>query len=113
MWNFSFSYTAISSVVENPSLALSHLNAMLRLSPVGLQKFADTLITSLPLLLGDGIPRKVLDLVQRVWFKCHALTPRRYTIRICRAAIELTNICDFTPTFHFFFSLFFLLFVLV
>ncbi|KAK7087171.1 integrator complex subunit 2-like [Littorina saxatilis] len=77
--------TAVSCVVENPALALSQLNAMLRLSPVDLQKFADPLVTSLPSLLGDSVPRKILDLVQRVWFKCHSLTPRRLRLATVNA----------------------------
>ncbi|KAK7483426.1 hypothetical protein BaRGS_00025366 [Batillaria attramentaria] len=67
---------AVSCVVENPALMISQLEALLRLPPSRLQQFVQPVVSSLPQFLGDNVPRKVLDLVQKVWFRNHALAPR-------------------------------------
>ncbi|KAL8620230.1 hypothetical protein ACOMHN_064989 [Nucella lapillus] len=76
---------AMAKVVEKPGLAVSQLNALLLLPAKAALKWADPLVASFPLLLQDEVPRKVLDLVQRLWFRCHSVTPRRLRLATVNA----------------------------
>ena len=53
------------------------LQNMLTLPKEELLAFSDDVVNSLPYTLAMNIPRKVVDLVKKVWFKLHSLTPRR------------------------------------
>ncbi|XP_076453054.1 integrator complex subunit 2-like [Babylonia areolata] len=67
---------AMDGVVEKPGLAVSQLTSLLQLPAKAVHKWAGPLISSLLHLLSPSVPRKVLDLAQRLWFRCHSLTPR-------------------------------------
>jgi hypothetical protein len=54
------------------------LGRMLSLPVEELLPFTDEIVNCLPIILSPQVPRKVTDLVNRIWFKIHSLTPRRY-----------------------------------
>ena len=60
-------------------MMLIALQSMLTLPKEELLDFSDEVVNSLPHILAVNVPRKVVDLVKKVWFKLHSLTPRRYS----------------------------------
>jgi hypothetical protein len=56
---------------------ISQLQAMLRLSAPDLLQFAEPVVTSLPIMLDEMIPRKIVDLVKKVWLLLQGISPRR------------------------------------
>jgi len=51
---------------------------MLELPVEELFPFSEEVVSCLHLILSPDVPRKVVDLVKKVWFKIHSLMPRRY-----------------------------------
>ena len=77
MSKYSFSFVAVSSLHKNPTLMLIALESILTLPKEELLAFSDDIVSSLPQILAVNVPRKIIDLVKKVWFKLHSLTPRR------------------------------------
>ena len=78
-----YSFTYISALARLPDCAtdlLIVLGRMLSLPVEELLPFTDDIVNCLPVILSSSVPRKVTDLVNRIWFKIHSLTPRRYVM---------------------------------
>ena len=43
-----------------------------------LTAYADAVVGSLPLLLDQGVPRKILMLCSKIWMKLNSIIPRQY-----------------------------------
>ena len=71
------SIVAVNSLHKNPTLMLIALESILTLPKEELLAFSEEVFSSLPQILAVNVPRKVVDLVNKVWFKLHSLTPRR------------------------------------
>jgi hypothetical protein len=74
---FLLVFTAFSALPESASQVLLLLGPLLDLPGTQLLPFADGLVSSLPCLLRDGVPLRVLELSKRVWFKLHSIMPRQ------------------------------------
>lgn len=61
---------------------MQQLNTLLQMPAARLQQNMQHIVDCLPRLLGEGVPRKVLDTIQRLWFQLHSLSPRRYAVPI-------------------------------
>ena len=57
---------------------ISQLQAMLKLAAPDLLQFTDSIVSSLPIMLDEVVPRKIVDLVKKVWFLLHSVSPRRW-----------------------------------
>ncbi|KAL3858011.1 hypothetical protein ACJMK2_012627 [Sinanodonta woodiana] len=67
---------ALTNLKSSPTPMLQILNKLLHLPVEEVLQFSDCIVSSLPAMLDPDIPRKVVDLVKRAWFRVHTLTPR-------------------------------------
>ena len=70
-------FAAVHSLHQNPTMLLIALQSMLTLPKEELLAFSDDVVNSLPQTLAVNVPRKILDLIKKIWFRLHSLTPRR------------------------------------
>ncbi|XP_060560461.1 integrator complex subunit 2-like [Ruditapes philippinarum] len=68
--------TALALLPDCATEMLIVLGRMLSLPVEELLPFTDEIVNCLPIILSPQVPRKVTDLVNRIWFKIHSLTPR-------------------------------------
>ncbi|PVD31271.1 hypothetical protein C0Q70_06683 [Pomacea canaliculata] len=78
-------HQALSCVRENPALMMQQLNTLLQMPAARLQQNMQHIVDCLPRLLGEGVPRKVLDTIQRLWFQLHSLSPRSLRLKTVNA----------------------------
>ncbi|KAL4223618.1 Integrator complex subunit 2 [Mactra antiquata] len=67
---------ALSTVPENSTNLLIVMQQMINLPAEELLPFTDDIVQSLPVILSASVPRKLTDLMKKIWFKIHSLTPR-------------------------------------
>lgn len=67
---------ALTTLPDCATDMLIVLQRMLSLPVEELLPFTDELVNCLPLILSSSVPRKVIDLVKKIWFRIHSLTPR-------------------------------------
>lgn len=70
-------FPALSVMGDNTTLLIQILQEMLELPVEELFPFTEEVVNCLHLVLSPDVPRRVVDLVKRVWFKIHTLMPRR------------------------------------
>ncbi|GFR61653.1 integrator complex subunit 2 [Elysia marginata] len=69
---------AMAKCKTQPSATILLLEKLLSVTSTAvLRDCQDELVAGLPYLLEDGTPRRLQDLVKKVWFKLHTYTPRR------------------------------------
>ncbi|WAR02639.1 INT2-like protein, partial [Mya arenaria] len=67
---------ALAKLEENSLELMEILQQVLNLPVEELHPFSEEIVSCLPLVLTPEVPRKVVDLVKKVWFKIHSLMPR-------------------------------------
>ncbi|XP_052246674.1 integrator complex subunit 2-like isoform X3 [Dreissena polymorpha] len=67
---------ALDTLDTNCCAMLVMLEQILALPVEELWPFTDLVVSCLPRILSPDVPRKVVDLVKKVWFKIHSLMPR-------------------------------------
>ncbi|CAG5122619.1 unnamed protein product [Candidula unifasciata] len=73
-----FIHEAFSEAQTHPSRAIKLLEQLLSINDTDiLKECQDTVVASIPRLLEEGTPRRLLDLMKKVWFKLHGFTPRK------------------------------------
>ena len=70
-------YTALQALQDNSTEFQLVLQSLSCLPVEELLQFSEDIVNCLPSILGPTVPRKIIDLVKKVWFKLHSLTPRR------------------------------------
>ncbi|CAB4058668.1 INTS2 [Lepeophtheirus salmonis] len=82
---------AFSEIKVSPVKATLVLQRLLELSTRALWPFAEICIKQIQLLLEPGVPRQVLNLFRKLWFKFNSIFPRKlwvYTINSMRTDID-------------------------
>ncbi|XP_046325730.2 integrator complex subunit 2-like isoform X2 [Haliotis rufescens] len=82
---------ALSELQSSPTKVIAHLEHLLSLPSLELMPYNDVLISSLPTLLLEGTPRRVLDLAKKNWFKAHAVSPRSIRLMTVNALRAKTH----------------------
>lgn len=67
---------ALEALPDSATEILVVLQRMLNLPAEELLPFSDDVVNCLPCILSPAVPRKVLDLTKKIWFRIHSLTPR-------------------------------------
>ncbi|XP_062598976.1 integrator complex subunit 2-like [Saccostrea cucullata] len=67
---------ALRNLTTCPMKMISQLQAMLKMSAPDLLQFAEPVVSSLPIMLDEVVPRKIVDLIKKVWFLLHGVSPR-------------------------------------
>ena len=91
-------FAALRTLTTCPMKMISQLQAMLKLAAPDLLQFTDSIVSSLPIMLDEVVPRKIVDLVKKVWFLLHSVSPRRwgkYTSRVYLCFSDLFRVCLF------------------
>ncbi|XP_041348716.1 integrator complex subunit 2-like [Gigantopelta aegis] len=91
--------SALGKLESCPTAVIQHLKYLLGLTSVDLMPYSEILINSLPSMLQEGTPRRVLDLAQSVWFKVHAVTPRSIRLWTVNALRPRLNTVFMSPPF--------------
>uniref|UniRef100_A0A0B7A8V5 Integrator complex subunit 2 n=1 Tax=Arion vulgaris TaxID=1028688 RepID=A0A0B7A8V5_9EUPU len=77
---------AISEAHTHPSRAIKLLEQLLSVGDISIfRECQDAVVAGLPKLLEEGIPRCLLDLIKKVWFKLHGFTPRKLRLSTVNA----------------------------
>ncbi|KAK6190857.1 hypothetical protein SNE40_002632 [Patella caerulea] len=67
---------AVFQLPGTPSLLILQLQELLALPPAKVLPFAQVIVGNLSTMLLETTPRRVVELVKRVWFKIHQISPR-------------------------------------
>ena len=96
-------FAALRTLTTCPMKMISQLQAMLKLAAPDLLQFTDSIVSSLPIMLDEVVPRKIVDLVKKVWFLLHSVSPRRWAntrlVSIYALVTCFVYVCSFV-NFH-------------
>ncbi|KAK3084417.1 hypothetical protein FSP39_013249 [Pinctada imbricata] len=67
---------ALGQMVSCPGRMMTQLHSMLALPVQELLPFSDIIMEALPLMIREEVPRRIKDLIKRIWFLLHSVTPR-------------------------------------
>ncbi|GFO32796.1 integrator complex subunit 2 [Plakobranchus ocellatus] len=77
---------AMPKCSSQPSATIMLLEKLLSITDIStLRDCQDEVVAGLPLLLQENTPRRLQDLVKKVWFKLHTYTPRRLRLNTVNA----------------------------
>ena len=60
-----------------PSEMLIELQTLLRMPVDKILQFSEIFVGCLMKVLDSRVPRKILDLIKKVWIRLHSISPRR------------------------------------
>ncbi|GAB1607223.1 integrator complex subunit 2-like [Argonauta hians] len=79
---------AVDDVAMNqkcPLAIFQLLDSLLVIPARDLLVYADCIVASLPAILSPSVPRRVQDLIKKIWFRLHGLMPRRLRLMTVNA----------------------------
>lgn len=88
---------ALRNLTSCPMKMISQLQSMLKMSAPDLLQFSEPIVSSLPIMLDEAVPRKIVDLVKKVWFLLHSVSPRSLRLATVNS-LRLTERTTFKMT---------------
>ncbi|BFZ18552.1 hypothetical protein BsWGS_21591 [Bradybaena similaris] len=81
-----FIHEAFSEAQTHPSRAIKLLEQLMSINDTStLKECQDTVVAGIPKLLEEGTPRRLQELMKKVWFKLHGFTPRKLRLSTVNA----------------------------
>lgn len=70
-------FTAFNRISVTGTELLLYLEQLSCVQPADLLPFADVLVANLPSVLLTSVPRRITDLVRKLWIRLNTVMPRR------------------------------------